>query len=609
MPEAAKNYSITELEMCRLAMNIATFSHLLKKVDFDAVVDHLAITHIMRSKAEPATTRIKRLLELLSPYSFNLYYIKGKDMVLSDFLSRQKMDDSNPHELIPILFTLRSQVDNHFYRINSGTDKPKTDEYLVQTRSQAKSSGIKIPEIHGTNKGLDPHVKPGKQRPLPSIPTHNVDKGLPTHPIPKPRIGQGRARLRRKVKTNQPIPLPQQTPAQPITTHVPKVALPLPEPNTQSQVDALPQNVSIPLPQHQPVDPTCIVQPIGPKIQHRPSPPYHDPYARPPPRPPDVTHPIDSWKDLLDNDLDRNVDIEENSPFQEGIISEIYERPDTSYVQEPQELKDLIDTTKLIQKFLPKQMDIDKILDIIKRKVLKGTHLPLTIKEIQAGYLSSPYFKDLYLFLSQNKLPSKRSSIKKVKTLAESFVLLDSLIFKLVTMPDKEAAVLAIPEICIDKIIALYHTSLFAGHQGVVKMYLTMKDKFFILNLMHYLRSFIKGCHICQLSRSDKPPTRQLQPQIYLNYRPLSKLSMDLKVMPRSQKGHKFILCIIDEMTNYLITVPIHHSRSEEVGEALIEHVISKFCAPNCIIMDQDSTFMSTLMNYLFRKLNIKIMT
>ena len=115
MPEAAKNYSITELEICGLAMNITTFLHLLKKVDFDAIVDHLAITHIMRSKAEPATTRIKRFLELLSPYSFNLYYIKGKDMVLSDFLSRQKTVDSNPHELIPIPFTLRSQVDNHFY--------------------------------------------------------------------------------------------------------------------------------------------------------------------------------------------------------------------------------------------------------------------------------------------------------------------------------------------------------------------------------------------------------------------------------------------------------------------------------------------------------------
>ena len=138
MPEAAKNYSITELEMCRLAMNITTFSHLLKKTNFDTVVDHLAIIHIMRSKAEPATTRIERLLELLSPYSFNLYYIKGKDMVLSDFLSRQKTDDSNPHKLIPISFMLRSQVDNHFCQINSITDQPKTDKIFGTDKVTSK---------------------------------------------------------------------------------------------------------------------------------------------------------------------------------------------------------------------------------------------------------------------------------------------------------------------------------------------------------------------------------------------------------------------------------------------------------------------------------------
>ena len=58
-PEAAKNYSITELELCGLAINIASFAHLLKRVDFDAIVDHQALTHIIKSKAEPATTRIK----------------------------------------------------------------------------------------------------------------------------------------------------------------------------------------------------------------------------------------------------------------------------------------------------------------------------------------------------------------------------------------------------------------------------------------------------------------------------------------------------------------------------------------------------------------------
>ena len=80
--------------MCDLAINIASFSHLLRRVYLDAIVDHLALTHIIKSKAEPATTRIKRLLELISSYSFNLYYIKGKDMILSDFLLKQKHDDS-----------------------------------------------------------------------------------------------------------------------------------------------------------------------------------------------------------------------------------------------------------------------------------------------------------------------------------------------------------------------------------------------------------------------------------------------------------------------------------------------------------------------------------
>ena len=114
-------------------------------------------------------------------------------------------------------------------------------------------------------------------------------------------------------------------------------------------------------------------------------------------------------------------------------------------------------------------------------------------------------------------------------------------------------------------------------------------------------------CYICQLFKSDKPPSRQLETRINLNYRPMSRLSMDLKVMPRSQKGHQYILCVIDEMTNYLITAPLYQARSEEVGEALIENVISKFGMPEYMIMDQDSAFMSSLMSYLFKKLGISI--
>ena len=68
---------------------------------------------------------------------------------------------------------------------------------------------------------------------------------------------------------------------------------------------------------------------------------------------------------------------------------------------------------------MPRQTDIDKILKIIQRKVLRGTHLPVEVKEIQVGYLQSPYLKDLYQYLLQNKLPGSKSAIKKLEALSE----------------------------------------------------------------------------------------------------------------------------------------------------------------------------------------------
>ena len=123
-------------------------------MDFNEIVDHLTLTHIIKGKAEPATTKTKRLLELINSYSFNLYYIKGKVMVLHDFLSRQNSNNSNPHEIIPISFNMHKVLQENYYKI---------DSYIVQTRSQARSSGIKLPDIHGMRKNLDPNMKLEKQ--------------------------------------------------------------------------------------------------------------------------------------------------------------------------------------------------------------------------------------------------------------------------------------------------------------------------------------------------------------------------------------------------------------------------------------------------------------
>ena len=175
-----------QLELCGLAINIAGFSHLLKRVDFNVIVDHLALTHIIKSKAEPVTPRIKRLLELISSYSCNLYYMKGKDMILCHFLLRQTDDDSNPHEIIPILFNMYNTLYESYYSIEV------EDRYLVQMRSQRKAIGIMLPEVHSAKKMLDMNVLQEKQKS--QIHGEQVDKN-------RPRLGRGRAGIKCKNPT------------------------------------------------------------------------------------------------------------------------------------------------------------------------------------------------------------------------------------------------------------------------------------------------------------------------------------------------------------------------------------------------------------------------
>ena len=131
--------------------------------------------HIMKSKMEPATNRIKSLLELLSSYSFNLYYIKGKYMVLSDFLSRQQAGDSDQHEIIPISFNMRELLKQSYCTYTK-------DKFMLQTRSQSRVRGQKVPAVHGTNKNFVLHEIPEKQ------------------PVSISKSRQGKVTIKRKVK-------------------------------------------------------------------------------------------------------------------------------------------------------------------------------------------------------------------------------------------------------------------------------------------------------------------------------------------------------------------------------------------------------------------------
>ena len=136
-------------------------------------------------------------------------------MILIDYLSRKKVDDSDPHEIILISFTMREVLQERYSNLG---DMTEDDIYLVQTRSQAKSSGVKVPEVHRIEKSLVPHVKPERLKSVKAP----MDKSMP---ILKPRIGQDRAGIRRKVRVVPPLQMPIHTPA-------PKAAPSLPQPVT-----------------------------------------------------------------------------------------------------------------------------------------------------------------------------------------------------------------------------------------------------------------------------------------------------------------------------------------------------------------------------------------
>ena len=139
----------------------------------------------MKAKAKPATTHIKCLFECLTSYSFNLYYVKGKDMILSDYLSHHLRRSDDPNDLIPISFCLTHPV--HI--------DPITPRCLpMMTRHSAKAVGIESPPVHGAEKGIDPHKKPEHQncssRPPPRHPPKPfVQSTLGQLLVPIPRPG------------------------------------------------------------------------------------------------------------------------------------------------------------------------------------------------------------------------------------------------------------------------------------------------------------------------------------------------------------------------------------------------------------------------------------
>ena len=215
--------------------------------------------------------------------------MKGKDMILSYFLSQQKNDDSDPSEIIPISFNA--------YRIleeNRKIDICKNEgKFLIQIHSQAKTSGTKLQEVHRIRKELYPNLRPEKQHAMPK-------KGI----TERLHVGQGKAGLRRK---HEPDCIDQPSDVSRRISERYKIA---------TGKTNIPQHTNI----------TCdrgvnSDKSFSPDVLLHP-----DPLRTPLPKQKNVDKLF-----LTSQDTGINLDIEENSPFQDGIISETIQRPDKMF--------------------------------------------------------------------------------------------------------------------------------------------------------------------------------------------------------------------------------------------------------------------------------------
>ena len=551
LPEACSRYSVTELEMTGLLVNMNLWKNLLKHREFDAAIDHVAVAQIMKAKTEPATTRIMRLLDRLSAYSFNLYYVKGRDMILSDYLSRHRQKDLDPSELIPISFcclrTYMSIID----------DKIGEEIFCVKTRASAKASGETVDEVHGADKPLDPNYKPEHQSKskLPSV----TGKSSPEKIVRKPilqtldRHTPRRVATPKSVRTQSEVTSDMTTPdSDPTPTRTPVMVHGGARPKTPI-IESTPLAPHIMTPSHsqtQPLIPRRILSstPSGKNGENM------DKNSK-------IIKDVEERIPIIEK---KRQELEEQNrkifhpPPIEGIDIGVTEGLETldpeiripteeDFVLPPP-LESLLDKAKMAYKFLPKQGDIDRLIAKINKKVLRDTNLCVDLRDLKAAYLTSPHFRDIYLYLLQNRMPLGKGAAKRLDQNARNYLILDGLLFKI--LDDGEGnldTVLCIPTSKVHILLNAYHSSLLGGHTGITKCYHTISQRFYCPNLAENLRAYITGCHVCQLFKKGKDLKRPYQKRINLNVPAMTRISMDIKQMPVN-KGYSHILVLLCEL-------------------------------------------------------------
>ena len=596
LPKACANYGITELEMTGLMYNMLTWKHWLGKKDFDAAVDHRAIPYIMKGKHPPTTDRIARLLFGLNAFNFHLYYVKGKDMILCDFLSRIAVDEGDPMDLVPVSFNTFTILQDYYFRLKHMSQRThlsekdrkmiyKMETYFIMTRSQRNAAGITTLPVHGVGKAVNPNLKPETQAHRERLQNNSQNLEIPEIETETPGQGQGA-----RARTDESQETGNSTHADPSPPNlVTQVSKKTDSRATRSETPARPlvtSGISNDL------DLSRFDGPLGSL-----------PLVPLPSRAVTRTHQGDGEVP----EVDPNMEL----PLHETSVEAMFRPPDEADFNLPPTLGEQVKGKPLIAKTMPRQSEINNLMKHLNRKILTKTRFPSSLKDLEAAYCSSEAFKDIYQFLRFNKLPTSRRLAKRIEANAQDYYVLGSILFKYVPQKSGEVdAVMCIPPSKIDFILDMYHGTLIGGHQGMNKTMRTLSSRFYCPKMADYIRAYVVGCHICQLFKNSKRFHRPLQKRQYDISQPaMANVSMDIKHMPKSSKGYNFLLIILCEITNFLVTHPMKRVSAEEVCTILIDYYIAYFGTPVRIVCDQDPAFMATLCRYCFQQYKIQLIT
>ena len=166
---------------------------------------------------------------------------------------------------------------------------------------------------------------------------------------------------------------------------------------------------------------------------------------------------------------------------------------------------------------------------------------------------------------------------------------------------------LVIPEKYELIIFNTYHDSLLAGHQGPCHTVMTIRQKFFIHNLINKVKRYIEACHICLKTKPKYMKNRPVYGRIPIDYAPMQDLSIDIKTMPQAFGGYHLLLVITSDPTNFIIAVPLRDRTAQTVAEALIYRVIHLFGLPRQILCNEATEFTSAIIQAILCMLNCKL--